>query len=81
MRRVGSLLLSLLPLGWASTVAGGGKRPNIVFILTDDQDSHMNSLEYMPLTQKYLINEGTTFARHYCTGQYDPGQFLPELRV
>jgi hypothetical protein len=46
-----------------------GKRPNIVFILTDDQDVHMNSLDHMPLTQKYLINEGTSFLRHYCTGE------------
>lgn len=43
------------------------KRPNIVFILTDDQDIELGSLEYMPLVQKYLINEGTFFKRHYCT--------------
>ena len=36
-------------------------------ILTDDQDVHMNSLTYMPFVQKYLMNEGTTFTRHYCT--------------
>lgn len=43
------------------------RRPNIVFILTDDQDVHMHSLEYMPLVQKHLMYEGTTFTRHYCT--------------
>jgi N-acetylglucosamine-6-sulfatase len=43
------------------------KRPNIVFILTDDQDLHMDSLDYMPLLQKYIINEGTFYKRHYCS--------------
>lgn len=43
------------------------KKPNVVFILTDDQDTHMNSLDYMPLLNKYLLNEGTNYDRHYCT--------------
>jgi hypothetical protein len=42
-------------------------RPNIVFILTDDQDLHLNSLDFMPLTQKHLIDQGTFYKRHYCT--------------
>lgn len=47
--------------------SASNERSNIVFILTDDQDVHLQSLEYMPLVQKYLINEGTLFKRHYCT--------------
>ncbi|KAK4540744.1 hypothetical protein LTR36_008959 [Oleoguttula mirabilis] len=43
------------------------EKPNIVFILTDDQDWHMESLDYMPLLRKHIINEGTLFDRHYCT--------------
>ena len=43
------------------------EKPNIVFILTDDQDIELGSLDYMPLVQKHLINEGTLFKRHYCT--------------
>jgi N-acetylglucosamine-6-sulfatase len=43
------------------------KRPNILFILTDDQDWHMESLQHMPLLQKYLINEGTLYSNHFCT--------------
>ncbi|KAE9962271.1 hypothetical protein EG328_000721 [Venturia inaequalis] len=50
------------PAGPVSTT-----RPNIVFILTDDQDLHLNSLDYMPLTQKHLIDQGTFYKRHYCT--------------
>ncbi|KAK1753397.1 arylsulfatase-like protein [Echria macrotheca] len=43
------------------------KRPNIIFILTDDQDLHMDSLKYTPFIQKHLIKEGTFFSRHYAT--------------
>ena len=42
-------------------------KPNVVFILTDDQDLHMNSLEYMPFLQKHLVEQGTSYQRHYCT--------------
>ena len=51
-------------------VSAGSKtapRPNVVFILTDDQDLHMNSLDYMPLVQKHLIDQGTLYKRHYTT--------------
>ena len=42
-------------------------RPNIIFILTDDQDVHLNSLEYMPFVKKHLLDEGTYYNKHYCT--------------
>ena len=45
----------------------GGKRPNVILILTDDQDLHMQSLDYMPLLKKHLIDEGTLYRRHFCT--------------
>ena len=43
------------------------KQPNVIFILTDDQDLHMDSLNYMQYVQKHLISEGTFFRRHFCT--------------
>ncbi|GME62001.1 Arylsulfatase precursor protein [Neofusicoccum parvum] len=43
------------------------KQPNILFVLTDDQDLHMNSVDHMPLLQKHVIEKGTTFAKHFCT--------------
>ena len=43
------------------------KSPNVIFILTDDQDLHMDSLNYMPYVQKHLIDGGTSFRRHFCT--------------
>lgn len=43
------------------------KKPNVVFILTDDQDLHMDSLSYMSHLKKQLTDYGTSFHRHYCT--------------
>lgn len=43
------------------------RRPNIVFILTDDQDLHMQSLDYLPYVKKHLIERGTLYKRHFCT--------------
>ncbi|KAJ3289565.1 hypothetical protein HDU79_003919 [Rhizoclosmatium sp. JEL0117] len=43
------------------------KRPNIIFLLTDDQDKHMGSLEYMPFVKKHLIEKGTVFENHFVT--------------
>jgi arylsulfatase A-like enzyme len=54
-------------LGSLVTEADSNRRPNIVFILTDDQDVHLSSLEYMPLVKKHLLEQGTYFGRHYCT--------------
>lgn len=45
----------------------GGRRPNIVFIITDDQDLHMNSLDYLPYVKKHLRDQGTLYRRHFCT--------------
>jgi arylsulfatase A-like enzyme len=43
------------------------RRSNVVFILTDDQDLHMNSLDYMPHVQRHLIEQGTFYKRHFTT--------------
>ena len=64
------LLTFLLPdLKWLSgTDAAGPKpRPNVLFILTDDQDLQMDSLSAMPQLNKLLGEGGTTYQRHYCT--------------
>ncbi|CAH0047784.1 unnamed protein product [Clonostachys solani] len=42
-------------------------RPNIIFVLTDDQDLHMDSLNYLPKIKEKLIDQGTLYKRHYCT--------------
>ena len=43
------------------------ERSNIVVILTDDQDLHMDSVDYMPLLQKHVIDHGTYYKSHYCS--------------
>ncbi|OQU94859.1 hypothetical protein CLAIMM_01150 [Cladophialophora immunda] len=58
------LLLAAQSLGLDAAVP---KKPNILFILTDDQDLHMESLQHMPLLQQHLVYEGTSFSNHYCT--------------
>ena len=45
----------------------GPKRPNIVFILTDDQDLHMNSLDYLPYIKKHITDRGTFYKKHFCS--------------
>ncbi|KAM0723466.1 hypothetical protein Q7P37_000452 [Cladosporium fusiforme] len=58
---------------WTSLVALSSsteehaKKPNFLFILTDDQDLHMQSIDYMPLLNKHITSKGTTFEKHYCT--------------
>lgn len=48
---------------------GGGRaqRPNFVFIMTDDQDLHLQSLAYQASVQKHFAREGTFFGKHFCT--------------
>jgi len=45
----------------------GDGRANIVVILTDDQDLHMDSVDYMPLLKKHVIDHGTFYKHHYCS--------------
>lgn len=63
-------VVALVGASWAATEQQQplttGKKPNIVFILSDDQDLHMDSLSYMPHLQKLLVERGTSFKRHYC---------------
>ncbi|KAJ0417558.1 arylsulfatase [Aspergillus carlsbadensis] len=67
--RISAVFLALVAFAAAQQEVLGdtSRRPNIVFILTDDQDVHLNSLDYMPLVQKHLRDQGTYFNKHYCT--------------
>ena len=44
-----------------------GSMPNFVFIMTDDQDLHLASMDYMPKVHKLIADEGVTYRSHYCT--------------
>lgn len=50
-----------------TAVTGQSSKPNFVFIITDDQDQHLNSLDYQQAVQKHFAQEGTWFKKHYCT--------------
>ncbi|KAJ5808977.1 hypothetical protein N7474_010246 [Penicillium riverlandense] len=43
------------------------RQPNILFIITDDQDLQLNSVAYTPLIAKHLRDKGTAFANHFVT--------------
>ena len=42
-------------------------KPNFIFIMTDDQDLHLNSLDYQASVQKHFAQQGTWFKKHFCT--------------
>ncbi|KAJ5655250.1 sulfatase [Penicillium longicatenatum] len=35
--------------------------------MTDDQDAHLGSMDFMPLVHKYIMEQGTTYKNHFCT--------------
>ncbi|KAJ5211454.1 uncharacterized protein N7498_003100 [Penicillium cinerascens] len=42
-------------------------KPNILFVITDDQDLELDSVAYTPLIQKHLRDKGTFFCNHFVT--------------
>lgn len=42
-------------------------RPNIVFIMTDDQDRRLGSTDYQEVLHRELIQKGVEFSNHYTT--------------
>lgn len=62
------ILLSYVTYFWGTPNGMiNAKRANIVFIMTDDQDLHLSSMDYMPYVLKHLGEEGTFYKNHYCT--------------
>ncbi|PVH67886.1 Arylsulphatase [Cadophora sp. DSE1049] len=61
------LILSGVTANNSPTYAIPKNKPNFVFIITDDQDSHLNSVDYMPILQKRIAEQGTTYTKHFCT--------------
>ena len=41
--------------------SSSGRRPNILLILTDDQDLDLGSLQFMPKLAKYVGEEGSFY--------------------
>ncbi|PVI05897.1 putative arylsulfatase [Periconia macrospinosa] len=45
----------------------GKGKPNFIIIMTDDQDLHLNSLDYQPAVQKHFTEQGSFYKKHYVT--------------
>lgn len=43
------------------------KKPNIVFIMTDDQDRRLGSTDFQSILHRELISKGTEFTNHWTT--------------
>lgn len=41
--------------------------PNFIFVITDDQDLQLDSVDYMPSTLKHVKQKGTFFRNHFVT--------------
>lgn len=67
---VGGLVCAALLLNLSLAVNAdscAAKRPNIIFIFTDDQDLHLGSLDYMSSVERELAAKGTSFSNHFAT--------------
>ncbi|OQE40896.1 hypothetical protein PENCOP_c005G05554 [Penicillium coprophilum] len=43
------------------------RKPNILFVITDDQDLQLDSISYTPLISKHIRDQGTFFRNHFVT--------------
>ena len=60
----------MLPLIAAAGAAAGalgkaGSKPNLIFVITDDQDVLLGGLEPMPITRKWLQEGGATLSNYF----------------
>ena len=60
-----SFLSLVLPLIAPAIRHVTAAKPNIIFILSDDQDLLLNSLDHMDAVQTHLVSHGTSFTKHY----------------
>ncbi|KIW91278.1 uncharacterized protein Z519_08174 [Cladophialophora bantiana CBS 173.52] len=63
------LTLTFVPWSYAALKdrQAPSQKPNFVFIMTDDQDLHLDSMQYMPNVLDLIAKEGTTYQQHFCT--------------
>ena len=59
------LLLVVAALQAGSAPRAATARPNVVFILTDDQDLLLHSLDFMPRTRALIAQQGMTFQQDF----------------
>ncbi|KAM0438472.1 hypothetical protein ACHAPT_001221 [Fusarium lateritium] len=61
------LFLFTVVLALCGPVSVCARKPNIVFIFTDDQDRMHGSLDSQKAVQKHLVDKGISFTNHYAT--------------
>lgn len=67
--RTSDLVLGAL-LGASATAAGGlsqPKKPNIVILMSDDQDLRLGSTDYQQILHRDVHAKGIEFGNHYAT--------------
>jgi N-acetylglucosamine-6-sulfatase len=63
---IGAVVFVAAALSIYPTLAqNASNQPNVVFILSDDQDARMDSLSHMQQVQSLLMDQGTQFTKHY----------------
>lgn len=51
----------------AASLVAADTKPNVVLIMTDDQDKHLDSLSVMPNVNSLIGDQGVRYDNHYCT--------------
>lgn len=62
---IAAALASFAPNVSATLSMKRNTKPNIVVILTDDQDSLLGSMDNMNILQEQMVQQGVTFSKHY----------------
>lgn len=64
-----SVLISILTItaSVSHAINSTQRRPNIVFILSDDQDKLLGSTDFQSVLQREIITKGVEFTQHYGT--------------
>ncbi|KAF3811691.1 Extracellular sulfatase SULF-1-like [Colletotrichum gloeosporioides] len=65
--RVSHLVHAILAASLVSSASLRPKKPNIVFIMTDDQDCRLGSTDFQSILHRELISKGTEFTNHWTT--------------
>lgn len=60
-------LLANFALHVAADTSSQASRPNIVLLLSDDQDRRLGSTDFQGVLQRELVTKGTEFINHHVT--------------